>query len=518
MTTDRSVLRPGAAGPTGYRPLVRAAGEAHTVRTDLAAQPEGGTSEPLLVVAHLSDLHVCDHQSPARVEFLDRWADPDSPILDRLGEVGAYRAQELLNAQVVAATVHAVNATAAGPVSGAPVDIAVVTGDNTDNSQANELAWYLALLDGGDVVPDSGDPARYEGVADEQVWDERFWHPESLKPDLPRERYGLPAVPGLLAAVRRPFRSDGLQVPWLAVHGNHDRLIQGTVPGDGALAAAPVGSRKAVALPAHWTGEQVLELMAGLAVCDPRALRALLAAEARDVTPDPDRRLVTRAEFVAAHHHAAARPAGHGFTASGQAYYRHDQHQEHGAVRFLAMDTVNANGGWEGSLDHAQLSWLDAELAAADAEGRYVVLLSHHPLETLVNGTGGDRVLGPELLAVLSSHPSAVLWLAGHTHAVGVSAHGTLWQVVAPSLVDWPQQGRIVELSRRDGVLEIAATMLDHTGSAPWDGTIDSVEALAGLSREIAANDWQWRHHESHPRVGSLRDRNVLMYLPDPFA
>jgi metallophosphoesterase (TIGR03767 family) len=473
-----------------------------------------GPAEPLVVIAHLSDLHVCDHQSPARAEFLDRWADPDSPILDRLGEVGAYRAQELMTAQVVAATVRAVNATAGGPVSGAPVSIAVVTGDNTDNSQTNELAWYLTLLEGGEVGPDSGDPGRYEGVADDEVWDERYWHPESAKPDLPRELYGLPTVPGLLDAVRRPFRSDGLRMPWLAVHGNHDQLVQGTMPGEGPLAATSVGDRKAVGLPEHWTNEQVLGLMAGLADCDPQALQALREVQVREVTADPGRRLVSREEFVRAHRREGARPAGHGFASDERAYYRYD----HGLVRFLAMDTVNANGGWEGSLDQAQLAWLDAELTTADAEGRYVVLLSHHPLETLVNGIGGERVLAAELRAVLNSHRSAVLWLAGHTHAVGVSAHGSLWQVVAPSLVDWPQQGRIVELSRRGGRLEIAATMLDHTGTMPWDGSTGTVEGLAGLSREVAANDWQWRHHESHPRVGTLRDRNVLMYLPDPFG
>jgi hypothetical protein len=119
---------------------------------------------------------------------------------------------------------------------------------------------------------------------------------------------------------------------------------------------------------------------------------------------------------------------------------------------------------------------------------------------------------------VLGAHPSAVLWLAGHTHAVGVSALGSLWQVVAPALVDWPQQGRIVELSRGSGVLQIAATMVDHAGTAPWDGGTGSIESLAGLSREVAANDWQWRRFEEHPRAGRPDERNVLLYLPDPFA
>jgi metallophosphoesterase (TIGR03767 family) len=513
VTTDRRALRPGAAQRGGFRPLEPTAGEVHVARTDLAA-PAGSRLEPLLVVAHLSDLHVCDHQSPARVEFLNRWADPDSPILEQLGEVGAYRSHELLNVQVVEACVRAVNAVEAGPVTGAPIDLAISTGDNTDNSQANELGWYLDLLDGGRVHPDSGDLTRYEGVADDVVWDERYWHPDTDKPDLPRALYGFPDVPGLLDAVRQPFEATGLRTPWLAVNGNHDRLLQGTVPGVGQLAQVAVGRRKPIALPVDWTTDQVLELMAGLAACDPSALSALVRAQMREVTPDAGRRVLSRAQFVQAHARERARPAMHGFTAPELAYYRHDLVR----VTFLVMDTVNENGGWEGSLDPAQLDWLDGELAAADADQRYVVVASHHPLETLVNPIGGDRMLGADVQRVLTAHPSAVLWLAGHTHATSISAHGNHWQVVAPSLVDWPQQARIVELSRADGVLQIAATMLDHAGVAPWDGSIDSIEGLAGLSRELAANDPQWRRYVEHPRAGDAQNRNVLLYLPDPFA
>src|SRR6185437_7448805 len=112
---------------------------------------------------------------------------------------------------VVEAAVRSINAVERGPVSGAEVELAVVTGDNTDNSQANELDWYLTLLDGGRVHPDSGDLTRYEGVADDVGWDERYWHPDSAKPDRPRELYGLPTVPGLLDAVRRPFEATGLR-------------------------------------------------------------------------------------------------------------------------------------------------------------------------------------------------------------------------------------------------------------------------------------------------------------------
>lgn len=522
MTTERTV-RGGPTSARGYRTLRHGPGEVLVVRDDLA--PGGdGLGQSLITMAHLSDLHICDAQSPARAEFLDRWADPDSPVRDDLDEVGCYRAQELLTAQVAEAMVSAVNRAAVGPVTRSPIDLAIVTGDNTDNAHANELSWYVALLEGGDVCPDSGDPTRWEGVGGLSP-DERFWHPETVGLDLPQLRYGFPAVPGLLDAARAPFRATGLAMPWLAVHGNHDRLVQGTIPGAGGLDAVAVGAVKAIAVPEDWTNDVIIDVATGLERCDPAALATLMReARTRRVTADPARRLIARQEFVEAHFGGAARPAGHGFTsgnrANGTTYYRHD----HGRVTLLVLDTVNEHGGWQGSLDVDQLAWLDAELAAADADRRYVVLASHHPLHTLVNDArllaAPPRVLAGQLDQVIAGHPSVVLWLNGHTHHTTVRPHGSWWEVTAPSLIDWPQQGRLVELLRGPAGVTVATTMLDHAGDVPWPGSIDSPRALAGLSRELAANNWQEREHplEQHPRSGTVGDRNVLLRLPDPWA
>ncbi len=521
MTTRRT-LRGGSPNAGGYRRLESAPGEAHGHRTELAGRPESD-GHALLTVAHLSDLHLCDAQSPARVELLDRWADPDSPIRAELEEVGTYRAQELLSAQVAESMVRAVNGVEVGPVGGAPLDLAVVTGDNTDNAQANELSWYLTVLEGGSLHPDSGDLTRWEGVADGERADDRFWHPDTERGDLPRDRYGFPRVPGLLDAARARFDASGLRLPWLAVHGNHDRLLQGTVPATGALAAVATGRLKPIALGGDWSSDALVKLMAGLSECDPEALAALATLESRVVTADPERRAVSRAQFVAAHFGTAANPPGHGFgeanRAGGVAHYRHD----HGRVTILVLDTVNENGGWQGSLDRAQLDWLEQQLTAADAERRYVVLASHHPLATLVNGAVDERrvprVLAAELAAVLDAHPCVVLWCNGHTHQTSITPHRTWWEVTAPSLIDWPQQGRLVELLHHPGTLTVAATMLDHAGPAPWGGAIDTPETLAALARELAANDWQWRDLplERHPRAGARQERNVLLYLPDPW-
>jgi len=113
---------------------------------------------------HLSDLHICDAASPARLEFLDRIADPDNPLSAMVPYIGTYRAQEFLTTQVLEAMVVAANKITKAPLTGAKIDAVVITGDVVDNAQSNELNWYKTILDGGIVHPKSGDPARSEAA------------------------------------------------------------------------------------------------------------------------------------------------------------------------------------------------------------------------------------------------------------------------------------------------------------------------------------------------------------------
>lgn len=521
-------LATGSPGAGGYRPVVQVAGEEHSLRTDLGVTPADGRAarrHGLLAFVQLSDVHVVDAQSPLRVEWVDRLDDPSS--LPGTGLLSSsYRPQEMLSGHIAASMVAAINEVGTGPVTGRPFALAIQTGDNSDNSQRNEVRWNIDVLDGGTVRFDSGRLDRWEGVADDvrATYDRAYWHPHGtpagLADDLPRSRYGFPVVPGLLDAVRRPFAVEGLRMPWYSVFGNHDGLVQGNFPRTLGLSSLATGNLKVFSPPLGLhPGALVDQLLA-----DPLGLVAALGLTggARLVSADRERRILTRKQVVEEHFATTGTPVGHGFTeanrSAGTAHYWFDQ----AGCRFVVLDTVNQNGYADGSLDKPQFEWLRGVLE--QSAGRVVMVFSHHTSATMGNplvGTGLDphpRVLGPEVLALLLAHPEVVAWVNGHTHANRVTPHrradgGGLWEITTASHIDWPQQARLVEVTDNDdGTLSIFTTMVDHAGPASGTWDLDDPASLAGLARELSANDW----HDHGHGTGGVLDRNVELVVADP--
>lgn len=457
--------------------------------------------QPLLAMHHLSDLHVCDAQSPIRPEFLDRWADPDSPIREQVGTIGTYRPHSMLSPHVVEAMVQSLNKITVGPLSGHPIDAAIVSGDTTDNAQVNEVNWYLALLDGEIIRPDSGSFEKYEGVIDDgaEHYDVKYWHPHGAPigkaDDEARTKYGFPVVPRLLDSCRMSFKATGLNVPWFAVHGNHDALLQGTVTPNDATSAEMMGNKRYESLPSTMTLESTL---GAFNETGPAEYPASSDATYVEVTLDTERRALERGQFAALHLLSPGEPKGHGFDADNVKDKTMYYSTHVGKVKLIVIDSVNEFGGWQGSMDEKQFAWLESEIASSTVP---VVLSSHHPLTLMFNDYApiGRRVCREEIREMLLQYPQIILWLAGHEHRHHVEWIGPkdqktgFWLVETASHIDWPQQSRTVEIVRStEGDIFIGLSIVDHIAGKDYAAAQTPLE-IAALSRLLSANVWQRR-------------------------
>lgn len=389
-------------------------------------------------------------------------ADDESPArlaaLDTPAIPSAFRPQEAHGCHVLNAAVRTVNRVA----EDLPIDFVVLGGDNTDNAQQNEHDWVRALLEGADVVEcDSG--------ADDDP------------------------VPGPDNDPKDPLIAEGLTVPWLWVMGNHDILRQGISPIEARL-DEPVGNQS-VAGARDWSqpGGPVIK---GEVIPDAR--RAFL-----DVP--------TILEQLAGH------GDGHGIDdaviARGKASYVHDIAGT--PIRLVVVDTATPIGGAEGVILQSDLdAFIAPALDQAKADGKYVIITSHHGSGSLSDGGSVGGMVQPGALssddwrAFLGQYDHVLMHLAGHSHVHRVLLHEPAggfpyWEVLSSALADHPHQLRIVEIWDQDnGSFTVRLVGLDYAVEG---------DPVAAEGRALGVLDLTsgWIGEAS----GTLEDRNVELWF-----
>ncbi|MCB8971632.1 MAG: TIGR03767 family metallophosphoesterase [Solirubrobacterales bacterium] len=406
--------------------IVREAGLGHARRNRAKKR------RSITYFSQLTDPQIADEMSPLRVELIDPAG----------GEVSAaWRPQEAMGTQVLDQIIRSVNANRRSPVKQgkgrgrAKLNFALLTGDQPDNQEYNEVEWHLGVMEGSEITPFSGTPVttsscggltqqqvdafnadvanrRYTGVQDYGDYPglpadryQGFWDPDVPAGAGPYASF--PQYPGLMDRAQQPFKAKGLKVPWYITKGNHDGLIQGNIPATSPLfLSIPTGCTKfypdAAFDPQSLVGKEITSLFS-----DP-AFLAEVTAGARTVPPDPDRKLVSPVEYKALH---AGDDHSHGFdyvnpeqdeASDGYAsYYAFTRH----GVRFIGLDTIALGGGANGNLDDPQYQWLQQELdrnssVSYNAKGklvhdddpdRLIVVYGHHTIATMNNPTPDEE-------------------------------------------------------------------------------------------------------------------------------
>ena len=436
--------------------LIQSEGDPYLRRDDLGAGGSGTEARvSLLYFSHLSDIHLCDDESPMRMTNIDLPGPTQA----------AFRPQDNLSVQVLDAMIRTLNHFS----NDRPFDFLMVTGDSIDNDHWIEVRWLIDTFDGKIIDPDTGaDDDPISGPANDYA---------------------------------DPFLAWGLdpRVPWYTVIGNHDGLIQGNL--------SPTVNYDQTA-----TGSEVF-----WGTRDGSTPEAGRIHNGR-VPADPDRRLLgmnrSPRDFIEEFFQTSSLPVGHGFTPDGReqgyGYYSFNPVPEV-PVRVIVLSTYNREEGLsEGSLDRDQFeNFFIPELDRARQEKELVIVASHHPPGNFLI----SEVSEEEFILTLFSFPNVFLHLVGHGHKnriiprMGANPGEGYWEIEAPSLMDYPQQAHIMEIvNNGDGTGSVFSTVADHNSPKG---------SLSYESRALSLMDVQTGGQEAG-QEGDPEDRNVELIFKIP--
>jgi metallophosphoesterase (TIGR03768 family) len=491
----------------GYGVWTFGPGLAHEIRTDIMPDSYSTASvekhTKLLNFFTMTDVHITDKESPMQLIYLQQLVSQIGATTSVYSPVMMYTTQMFDAAIQTVNVLHKTN----------PFDFGLFIGDAANSTQYNEVRWYIDVLDGKVINPSSG-----ANVGSDTI------------------------------DYQKPFKSAGLDrsIPWYQTVGNHDHFFLGSF------------SVKAADLYDYFIGDTVFaggnvlinplhlkqkDYYMGVLDCSTPNGDIINAGPVGNFTTppkvvaDPNRRSLSRKEWIAEFLISDSYPAGHGFTQSSV-------DNDFGCYSFVPKsnipikvivldDTQNDDDGspdihGHGFLDQARWDWLKKELADGSANNQLMIISAHVPIAVCPQGSEMEWWINPDpngpqnavtisgLIAELQKHPNLLMWLAGHRHFNTIKAfvstdpahpENGFWQVETSSLRDFPQQFRQFEIYvNSDNTISIVTTNIDPSVR---EGT------PAAKSRKYAVATQQIYKNDMNPNVPNS-DPNLPPDTQDP--
>ena len=432
-------------------------------RTDLAPGYTGAPNvAQLLSFFSISDIHIADKESPAQpldvgwsalfgasTSCQSAW----SPII-------------VATTQVLDAAVQTINALH----KKSPFDFGMSLGDACNNTQYNELRWFIDVLDGQNITPSSGANAGADNID-----------------------------------YQRPFKAAGLKksLRWFQVLGNHDQFWMGSAYEDIKTMQAHVANTVLnMSDNPDPTAGGVNSYGTYMGVVDGSTPFGTVIENGPEnnfpipptVVPDPNRYTLststsTSLNWMTQFFNTTSNPVGHGFTQANLdndfACYSFEPKSDMPIKMIVLDDTCkgpNQPYYAAGCLDQQRLTWLENELQDGQTNNKLMVIAAHvpvYPQSTLAPGSGNTSTFSStsvvndlQLLAILHKYPNLILWMAGHRHVNVVTSQPSsdpvnhpeqsFWEVETPSLRDFPQEFRTFDIRRNaDNTISIFVTDVD---------------------------------------------------------
>ena len=420
-------------------------------------------SARLLSFFTITDIHITDKESPAQAIYLG--------LKD--GICSAYSAVMLYTTHVLDAAVQTINAIHKQN----PIDFGISLGDTCNNTQYNELRWYVDVLDGKVITPSSGAHAG-AGTIDYQ----------------------------------KPYKAAGLdkKIPWYQALGNHDHFWMGTNPVSDYIRQTFIGEDiiKMGDILTDPEGINKRDFYMGVLDCrtpygDIIGAGPVSSTNAPKIAADLSRRSLLKKEWMKEFFTTSSNPIGHGFNQSNIdndfACYTFEPKSDVPIKVIVLDDTqreddLDFHGYGHGSLDNARYDWLVSELDKGQAEGKLMIIAAHVPIgveepESFLGWWSKSPVSEKTLFDTLHKYPNLILWIAGHRHVNAVTAFKSpddarpelgFWQIETASLRDFPQQFRTFDIVRNsDDTVSIFTTDVDP---AVKDGSLAAISRSYGIA------------------------------------